>query len=405
MLPIVENAILRLNPVHVLDTIDNLVSKMKIEEAVRLLTFFVARSPYTKTPVILMNRFIRLIQVNISNLFQFSVLRREINEIFLSRAILELEGYSNKLSIDSIKFDYVSKSPLKQFEWDRKEKLPKSLPEEPTNSNYERFDYFSGKKYFESLILFAYFLYKDAKYENAYEICKFIIEKDKNHYLAYWLMGVLNHYYFKNFQGMIMNYTNSIKCEPEFAYSRYSLGVSYHDHELGEDLAQCLFNQTLKIDPKHIYCLINLSNFKDRKEAIKLCIQAISIDPYDITACNIMMYRFFEDDLLTNVSNQLIGEIIQILHNNIKILIIENKLGDRISLLAKKLLDLAFMYRKYEIDIKKKLFKEHECLVKYVELTEADEFSYFYDEIYHIELEILELPENDLPLDFRFIAL
>ena len=59
MLPVVENAILRLNPVHVLNTIDNLVSKMKIEDAVRLLIFFVVRSSYSKTSVILINRFIR----------------------------------------------------------------------------------------------------------------------------------------------------------------------------------------------------------------------------------------------------------------------------------------------------------------------------------------------------------
>lgn len=410
MLPIIDNAILRLNPVHVLDTIDNLVSKMKIDGAVRLLTFFVARSPCVKTPVILMNRFIRLIQVNISNLSQFMILRQEIIEIFRSRAILELESYSNKLSLDNIKFDNVSK-PFSQFKWDIKEKLPDNAPEEPNinnmyNSNYVRCNVFSRKITFEALNLFAYFLFKDSKCEKTYEICKFIIEKNKNNYLTYWLMGVLNHYYLKNFQGTMMNYTNSINCEPKFAYARYSLGVAYHDHELGEDLSQCLYNQVLKLDPKHTCNLINLSYFNDRKEAIKLCKQALSIDPYDITACDIMMQLFFEDDLLTNIPNELIGEIIPILHNNINILTIENKFGDtKISELANKWIELSFMYRIYEIDEKNNLFKEHECLVKYFELTGFDDSSHYFDEIIHNELQISELPEEDLPVDFRYISL
>lgn len=399
MLPVVENAILRLNPVHVLNTIDNLVSKMKIEDAVRLLIFFVVRSSYTKTSVILINRFIRLIQVNLSQLLQLKELRKEIIEILRSKAILELGGYPNKLSID-IQFDYHLKSSNETWEWNINEKMPKTIPKEPTCTNQEFSCNLLIKNNFECLILFAYFLYKDDKYEKAYEICKFIIEKNKNHYLAYWLMGVLNHYYFKNFQASVMNYMRSIECEPRFAYARYSLGVVYHHHELGEEFAQCLYNQTLKLDPKHTCCLENLSFFNNIEETFELCRKAMSIDPYDITILDSLIEEIIYRDIF---SEQDIDEFILISKKNIDILTIENKFGDRKRRLATEWNTLYNLYRKVKVNRTRNLFRQHECLVKCIELIEEDVFG-TYDDIYSIETEIKRsIPECDIPSDFEFI--
>ena len=400
MLPIVENTILRLNPVHVLDTIDNLISKMKIEKAVRLLIFFVIRSPYTKTVVILINRFIRLIQVNISYLLQLNGLRKEIIEILRSKAILELEGYPNILSIDSIQFDNHLKSSNETFEWNINEKMPKTVPKEPTCTNQEFSCKLSRKNNFECLILFAYFLYKDDKYEKAYEICKFIIEKNKNHYLAYWLMGVLNHYYFKNFQASVMNYMRSIECEPRFAYARYSLGVVYHHHELGKEFAQCLYNQTLKLDPKHTCCLENLSFNNNIEECFELCREAMSIDPYDITILDNLIGEIIYRDFF---SEQDIDEFILISKRNIDILTIENKFGDRKRRLAEEWNALYYIYGKFKVNRTRNLFKQHECLVKCIELIEEGIFG-AYDDIHSIEIEIRRsIPEHALPSDFEFI--
>lgn len=399
MLPVVENAILRLNPVHVLNTIDNLVSKMKIEDAVRLLIFFVVRSSYTKTSVILINRFIRLIQVNLSQLLQLKELRKEIIEILRSKAILELEGYPNKLSID-IQFDYHLKSSNETWELNINEKMPKMIPKEPTCTNQEFSCNLLIKNNFECLILFAYFLYKDDKYEKAYEICKFIIEKNKNHYLAYWLMGVLNHYYFKNFQASVMNYMRSIECEPRFAYARYSLGVVYHHHELGEEFTQCLYNQTLKLDPKHTCCLENLSFFNNIEETFELCRKAMSIDPYDITILDSLIEEIIYRDIF---SEQDIDEFILISKKNIDILTIENKFGDRKRRLATEWNTLYNLYRKVKVNRTRNLFRQHECLVKCIELIEEDVFD-AYDDIYSIEMEIRRsIPECDIPSDFEFI--
>ena len=291
MLLRVDAHLASLNPIHVLEVVDRLVSKCKIEQAVRLLLHFVARDPNVRTPTVLMNRFILLCHADVFCNKKYADLRAYLTQTFRVKALGEytkfgLEPVAEKKCVAHIPENTFQHAVLP----DGIDALVlKEVSKDPVGPHPGRPNHFPVRKFYEALCLFGYFLYKDGLFESSARIVEHILQRDPDNYTALWLSGVLCHYHRKNFDEGVQQYKKCINANPLFAYVYYSLAVLLADAGFVDHAVE-LYKKTISIDPHHHYAHVNLSiafeenNPERHKELLEQYNRIIAIHPTEVSS-------------------------------------------------------------------------------------------------------------------------
>ncbi|MEZ7892056.1 MAG: tetratricopeptide repeat protein [Candidatus Wallbacteria bacterium] len=118
-------------------------------------------------------------------------------------------------------------------------------------------------------------------YNEAIELCNFLIKLDPKCAQAYDTIGHIN-YINNNYQQAKSNYEKAIQADPSYAEAHYHLGVLYDKSNLSEKASGEYLN-AIKLNPKHIMAYNNLGfglmNNLKLDEAAKYLEEAIKLDP------------------------------------------------------------------------------------------------------------------------------
>ena len=372
---IINETLFIVNPIDVVAHADKLVTQYRILEAMKLLLPYIARHPAKSTPIVIMNRFILLIHSEIWDNSKYTVMRKKIFNSMKKKALHEINYYETHY--DELKDKYqILKNIMAKMKITGKQAKPKHLGHDELSGKFGEVSYdpfakptvkhglvVSG----EAVSMFAYVCYKDKKFSTGFKIVNLALKMNSNNYLAYWIMGVYQHYYLKNTENSKQAYTKSFTLRPDFAYPYYSLGVLASDAGQN-DKAIALYKQSMDIDPNHVYAHMNYCTCIDDSNIQELIERYSHIIEFHPT--QIYCYRAVSRQYLNNIPQPADfsdSEIHTYLDNAEKILrkaIDIDPNGSDGALW----LDLAFIYLRYRQDIS----EARKCFTEFTKRTTDD---------------------------------
>jgi tetratricopeptide (TPR) repeat protein len=277
---IINGTLFIVNPNDVVACADKLIAQCRILEATELLLPYIARHPATSTPIVIMNRFILLMHSEIWDNPAYTVMRKKIFSLMKKKASREIDYYEKRCGEFADEY-HILKNIMKKMKITGKvanqihvdeNKLIGELGEVSFDSSAAPTVKHDLAVSGEAVSLFGYMCYKDRKYSTGFKIVNLAIKMNSNNYLAYWVMGVYQHYYLKNTENGKKAYSKSFTLRPDFAYPYYSLGVLASDTEQN-DKAAALYQQCMELDPNHVYAHMNycvcVGNTATHKELIE----------------------------------------------------------------------------------------------------------------------------------------
>lgn len=272
---IVDSVLFHYDPTFIAETAHDLVKRSEIRTAEKLLRRIVINRHNASLHLCIINRYLLVLHSEIWEKVRYLDVRREVtlkikdlamreyemitqeNESLKDEDLLEVLNEIGSDVDDDIlgnTFTPAVTAKIKESAKDIDLSRAKSTIDKIRNNPKRNFSRKSVGC--NCLMLFAYFMYKLGRCDSADKITEWVMAYDEHNLLGNWLMGVIGHYNYIDFNRAFRSYCNLISLYPNFAYGYYSLGSLLQECD-EFNTAQSMYELCNSIDDRHRYSIMN----------------------------------------------------------------------------------------------------------------------------------------------------